>query len=342
MMINNSDDVYKALKQRLGSEPRQDIWEELLEDDYVSMAVQDNSISEALNRYKVLQKRRLPQRKPKPREEIQMEPPDERLKYLSEVLAWDAGKLSWVVDFRNIELNGKLLQPDEIKGWIERTAKNDQDNNSYGVSYLLTVLTAHTPKLSLNSQGEMIPDSLFPVGGENKIVSIENKILSYVIPGDTFQYALPVTRGGTLEKLYEIRKSLSSRYSWQEAETTTFILTGITPLLSLAISQWQWNLVYPALSTITLTVNPRLSPKGVADIYTRNRNNFIGKQKRNRPMERKHLELALFYHAHEGMKGTEMKKLWNEQHPEYKPYEQIANFDRDARHAYLRLIGKED
>ena len=166
------------------------------------------------------------------------------------------------------------------------------------------------------------------------------KLLSYAVLGDKWTYSVPVAGGSILEELQRLSRYLVTKYTWQEYQATTFILTGLSPLLPLAHTVLHRLSLYPALNTITIKVNPRLSPDELKGIYARARHHLMAEgQKRNRPMTTKHLELAVFYHPHQGVKGAELMSAWNKEHPEHKPYYQVTNFERDAKHARNRLVG---
>jgi hypothetical protein len=270
---------------------------------------------------------------------VHEEPPDERLKYLSEILALDAAKELSVINFRHDVLNNQLLAPDKVKAWIEDIANKEQSNNPSIGRMELTIQRPPGIKLRPTNRG-LIPEPPLVIDKAGMITGASWELLYYSVPGDKWQYSVFVPWGGILEKLKGISEDLHKQYTWQKAQATNFVLTGAIPLLSLCYSTLSFSSPYFALSTITMKVSPHLSPKEVARIYARARNSLIKfyGHERNRPMSKKHLELAVFYHTHQGMKGAEMMSAWNKEHPEYKRYDQVTHFARDAKHAHDRLV----
>ncbi len=306
-MLTTEQSVYQELTHKLGRAPRQDIWQELVEDAFVEDAIVTEDLSPVLKRYKELNNESPPLKSKE--KNAHQELPDIRLKYLSEILAYDAAKEPPVIDFRRDVLHDQLLSPDDVKNWMEDTARKAQGDN---------------------------PDK------EGMITGKRVELLSYAVQGDKWTYYVPIARDGILERLKRLSGYLARRYTWQEPQATTFVLTGLIPLLPLAQTTIHFQSFYPALNTMTIKLNPRLSPDEVAGIYTRARHHLMAKgQKRNRPMTKKHLELGVFYHTHQGMKGAEMMSIWNKEHPG-DTYFQVANFDRDVKHAHDRLVGREN
>src|SRR5690606_8144389 len=58
-------------------------------------------------------------------EETRTVPPDERLRYLADILAVEAARLPEVVRFRETYLGGRLLPFEEVEDWIKRTQAAD-------------------------------------------------------------------------------------------------------------------------------------------------------------------------------------------------------------------------
>lgn len=333
--LKSKQDVYQALKAKLGHEPREDIWEELVTDRYVAEAIQDGNINGLLERYK-RQEERYPTSRKRGRE-IYTEPPDERLMYSSKVLAWDASQEQPVIDFRQEVLGGKLLSLDQIGPWVEDLAAREKGNI---ISYI-TVRLPNGIEVRLMPREWLLQPPL--VIEREKWLKLKKEFLSYGVYSMTHKKwvpsSIPVPEGGTLERLFNLSKYLGSKYSWGEAEATMFIVTGSTPLLLLAQSTPRWRRYAPI--TVTMELSLHLSPKKVVAIYGKVKKKVLSLyypgHKRDRLMSKKHLELAVFYHQHRGKKGAEMMSLWNKEHEEHK-YDTLTNFLRDARHAHDRLV----
>jgi len=333
--LRTEQDISQALKAKLGHEPREDIWEELITDRYVAEAIQDGNINGLLERYK-LQEERYP-RSRKRGGEIYIEPPDERLMYSSKVLAWDASQEQPIIDFRQEVLGGKLLSPGQIGAWVEDLASREKADS---ISYITVRLPKGIEVKQMPTEWLVEPPLVIE---RQKWLGLKKEVLSYGVYSMTDKKwvpsSIPVPEGGTLERLFNLSKYLGSRYSWGEAEATMFIVTGLTPLLPLAQSTPRWRRYAPI--TVTMELSLHLSPKKVAAIYGKVKKKVLSfyypGHKRDRPMSKKHLELAIFYHQHPGKKGAEMMPLWNKEHEEHK-YDILTNFLRDARHAHDRLI----
>jgi hypothetical protein len=307
ILIKTEQDVYEALKKRNGREPDHQIWNYLKENFYVHEAIEapdsETGMRAVFKGYDDLAKLRSLQRKSRQQDRnVHRELPDERLKYLSKILAWDAAQELAVIDFRRELLGGQLLSPDKIKDWIVSMASK-----------------------------------------EGMTIEVVMELLYYGVPDDKWQYSIPVAKGGVLERLRELSKYLGSKYNWQEAQATTFVISGLIPLLPLAQSTLNLNRrsLYPAHDTVTIKLSPHLSPKEVANIYSKARRKLMTNgQKRNRPITKKHLELAVFYHTHQGMKWAEIKNLWNKEYTKYRYTGLgVTNFARDAKYARDRLLG---
>ena len=311
-MTKDEQWVYDALKHKIGKKPRQNIWDELLDSGYVNEAKMDGDLRAVVEHYYKQDKRYPVVRPHKPRKKKEYEEsPDSRLDHLSEIMAWDAERNQEVVNFRKDVLRGKLLSPDKIQEWVEGMQRNERGDDPS--------TARHEGSVERLSYG---------------VVDKNKKWL---------KASVPVARGGILEKLKGISDSLHSRHGWKEVQATLFILTGLKPRITTAYSTSSPHPSYPALNTVTITVSAHLSPKQVAGVYARARSELLGNvPRRNRPMTKKHLELAVFYHKHKGMKGSEMMTIWNKEHEGYKPYMWLAHFDRDAKHAHDRLVGSVD
>jgi len=311
-VLRNKQWVYDGLKHEIGREPRQNIWNELVDSQYVSQAQKDDDLREVIEHYRTQDKRYPPvrPRRTQKRKEYD-ELPDSRLEHLSEIMAWDAAGNPDVIDFRKVVLHDEFLSPDKIQEWIEEMERNERGDDTSRVRH----------------EGQ-------------------DEGLSYAWRDKQKQWqkaSVPVTKGGVLEKLKGISDRLQSRHGWQKGQPVVFILTGLKPRLNIAHSTSYLHPFYPALNTVTITVSPHLSPKQVAGIYIRASSKLLNNvRRRNRAITKKHLELAVFYHKHKGMKGAEMMRIWNKEHEGregYKPYSGLSHFDRDAKHAHDRLVG---
>lgn len=372
-MIMNNESVYGGLKKHLGREPREEIWDELVRDGYVNEAISDGDISGVLNRYQNQDERYPIHRSQKKQHNgVYEEPPDEWLKSLSEILAWDAAQEPKVKSFRHDVLNDCLLAPDEVTAWMKEL--NSKEGGTAGSTHIIA-------RLSPGTRG-VLPGLFYgkPVsfGEEGEVLSMYIDILPYSVPGSQIIGHVGVKTGAVSERLKKISESLHVRYTWPQSQAVGFVLTGKFPLLLLARTRYlhidrslysavsidvasnppnvtfepNWSTLaepnvaacYPSLITMSIEVSPHLSPKDVARLYSNSKANLLNSQnvrskKRYRPMTKKHLELAVFYHKHREMKGNDLMIAWNKDHQQYEPYIHVTNLIRDAKYAHQRLTG---
>ena len=102
---------------------------------------------------------------------------------------------------------------------------------------------------------------------------------------------------------------------------------------------------YAALSRLRLEVDPRLTPKEVGQLYNRWRARFM--QGRDRPMDEKHLALAVFTERtrHDGAPWSELRETWNAEQlgwafaVDEDPF--AKRFALECRTAWSRVTGEK-
>ena len=160
--------------------------------------------------------------------------------------------------------------------------------------------------------------------------------LAYATADGKAHRSMPTAADGVLEELRLLSVQLARQFLWAESQATLFVLTGGVPLVNLVGTRVQFRAKLPVLSRITLTIDPTLSPREVADHYARVRRRFTGR--RHREITGKHLRLALF--AADKTKGSSSKQrmaCWNDEHPQWS-YSRVTNFARDCAQARRRLL----
>lgn len=271
-------------------------------------------------------------------EETKTVPPDERLRYLADILAVEAARLPEVVRFREKYLGGRLLAFEEVEDWIKRTLEADGPGSVWFTIALRTDQVVKGdgpfPRLRdvLNSLARL-PDREL----DRFVSSKSREILEYAVPTDPYVRRVPIQHDGVLYRLKQVAHFLEGQYGWSEAHGVVFTLTGLTPPIPKARVTTSVSLVRPH-GRITLELDPRLSSDEVRDLYARARNEVF--KGRDRPMSKKHLELALFLVKNPNHTWREMCELWNKEYPEWA-YSVWQNFSRDARAAYRRLTGRD-
>lgn len=258
--------------------------------------------------------------------------PDRRLAVLSEILAIEAGRLPAVQKFRDEVLRGKLLQPDEVPGWIEaRTAEE-------GPPTLFVSLRVAAPADTVPTGPDFhsyveFARRVIADGGKPVQVSTSRETIAFMTP-DGWVKRVFIAYGGTLWRLKDAAQKVTRNVPWSEPRAVHFILTGETPMLPRA----RITITMPGLQPprVTLSVDPRVSPQEVANLYRQARREVYGGT--DRAISEKHLQLALFLAGKRGESLTwqAMMEDWNQLHPEWA-YNNYRLFARDAAEAWRRV-----
>ena len=177
--------------------------------------------------------------------------------------------------------------------------------------------------------------------------------LEYAVPDDDWVRRISTTTGGVLEELRRLSEKLASRYGWQPALATVFVLTGHIPEVATIISKIQSHLIktntlklaskelrVPAIPKICLTIDPSATPEEVGDYYRKVRRKILG-NRRYKKLSDKHLYLALLKAGlPKGESCASQMSRWNKGHPNWR-YEHYSNFVRDCRRSLHRLLMRE-
>jgi hypothetical protein len=221
------------------------------------------------------------------------------------LLAAEAAQDDDVVAFRRQELRGRFIKPERLAAWIERHAEPATD--------LITVAVDRPDKPLVHSR----------------------RVLEYAAPPSAFVQHHPVAVNSTLDRLRALSASLANRYAWQPAQASTFVLTGLVPILAPIRVDTTIRYPVPAASRITLDVDPTVTPREVAERYAAARKRML--PGRSRRMSEKHLRLAIYAATHSEGTWAERMRGWNDAHPDER-YSQSANFQRDAAKGMKRLL----
>jgi hypothetical protein len=165
--------------------------------------------------------------------------------------------------------------------------------------------------------------------------------LEYGVPGGNDVRRVPVRARTVLDRLRLASLTLAKHYSWTEPQATLFLLTGITPLIRSVRATILENPAAPALSRITLEIDPSVAPRELAEMYATVRAQFISG--RHRDLGEKHTELALQKMSGAAQAGTWASRMaaWNAEHPEWA-YTEVANYAHDTLQARRRLLGTDE
>jgi hypothetical protein len=157
---------------------------------------------------------------------------------------------------------------------------------------------------------------------------------------------IPTTQGSPLEHLRSLSHALANQYRWSLAQAAVFVLTGRAPILVPICGHVRANGEIPALTRISMEIDPATSPQAVVLQYRYLRAQHFGPRKQMRDLEEKHLALALV----SGMTSehhptwAEAMSTWNHTHESTHPdwlYMNPWNFSRDCLQAFRRLTGRD-
>jgi hypothetical protein len=253
-----------------------------------------------------------------------------RVDAVSVLLAGDAREQKGVQAFRNDALANGLLSLEEVEGWILHQAERDGPHTRW-----LRVPIPEGHKVSV-ARGYLVPTPAISVSDNHPAEWASPQYLAYGVPTDRWLRRIPVARDGVLGRLHVLSRSLAHRYGWQESQAALFVLTDIVPLVSHLRTGFSLKAPFRALSRVTLTIDPALSPREVADAYGKVRHQILGS--RFRHLNEEHTQLALFIAERpEGETWKQRLEAWNEAHPE-SSYTTESNFARDCIQAQRRLI----
>jgi len=250
---------------------------------------------------------------------------------LSRSMADAAAKDPLVEGFRREFLGERLLAPEEVEPWIKRLAEAEGEPTSW-----LTIPLPEGHRLVPSpADGIYVEPSLrlrqipFPSG---PLI----RVLDYGVPDNDWRRCVPVTQGGTLDRLRTLSQELTQRYDWREAAATLFVLTGGTPLSSPLEMSVNATTSPFKRRIVTLEIDPMLSPREVARNYSEIRRRLTS-GRRQRGLGEKHLTLAgMIAGASEEPWATRLQR-WNKAHPKWK-YLQESNFRRDCLKARERIL----
>jgi len=148
-----------------------------------------------------------------------------RVEVVSKLLAAIARTDPDVKAFRDKFLAGGILKREEVPNWIEENREKGRFRNAVILSLPRDVRfewrgQRHS-KVPMSALRDARMEDYAPTD-----------FVEYAKPGDRFVHMLPVGRDGTLRRLVDLANALAARFSWQEAQATTFVLTDLPPLIS--------------------------------------------------------------------------------------------------------------
>ena len=319
--------VYELLTRALGRPPHPALWDHALRarwiDDVRAEVASGVSIKEVVRslakRYKDMEHVAAEMARPSPRAPTEARiGPDHRAQALARILAADASRLREVRWFRRQRLHGRVVELSRVPEWILRRRRR----------------SAPQVFKTVPTDAAAMPEA---AGGR----SWQVRTLSYLTGQDPFPRVVALGATGTLVELKTIASHLVVRYSWTEAEATTFVLTGLPPALPLVRGTINVRSPWLAASTISLEVHPSTTPAALAGAYRAIRPEAVAPKRRYRKLKEPHRgDLAAFCaENNDGRSWARMMQTWNAHDPAHR-YHDVRRFTRDAREAYEMIAGE--
>lgn len=251
---------------------------------------------------------------------------------LSEVVAAVADMDVDVLAFRSKVLADKTMSWEEAEAWVkEREA--EQGNPTRWITCALPT-SGLEEAVTYNALLERS--------------SVEGRLLRYLSPGRDSEALVATVAGGVLERLRRLSVGLSQAHAWTEAQATVFVLTGLTPTVSMIRTTDRGTNVRHGTwcawsEIITLKVNPAVSVEELASTYRAARHRYGQRRTsgsyRIRTQSLKHLRLASFVaRRRPSAAWAVLMQEWNQRCDPGQEYPHVSNFRRDAALAQERLL----
>lgn len=214
------------------------------------------------------------------------------------------------------------------------------------IAFRREVLEDQLPTYALDSSREgveeWIPRQIERERPQLAAIAGEPPLLTYIkVIGHELE-TTPVAPGGVLDRLRVLGDRLAARYRWAPHAATAFALSGdVIPTIEVLTATIQPNHDVPALTRITLAVDPAATPAAVARAYEQARGRIA--EKRARELHPKTYFLAAFAAERTPQESLERQiEEWNRLIPDakwgYTYDEQRYNFERDRDSALERLV----
>ena len=335
MLSCGYDDIRAALAHRLGHDPKEEIWDRLVDEAHVQEVwldiVEIDYLEEKYRQFahypEVMVQTTRSATDPGPRQI--------RLQILSDLAAKQAATEKIVITFRQQHLTKRLLKSEEVVEWIERQAAEEGRASRY-----LRVPIPDRHEL-ITRNGRVFVEPMISISEAPSASHVGMELLSYAAPGDQWVRRIPVKHGGMLDRLRVVSEYLARRFTWQEVQASTFVLTGLSPIMSSLRGEIRVALSQPISSRISMEIDPTLTPEEVAKQYKKLRASLVGA--RYRSMSEKHLRLAEFYEGQkpEGTTWAALMDKWNTSQDRGWEYDRFESFARDCKQAWHRLMGRD-
>lgn len=151
----------------------------------------------------------------------------------------------------------------------------------------------------------------------------------------------PVTDAPALIALARLSEDIARRVPWSDAQTTVFLLTGMSPLIrQVQFRRSTLNLNWPALDRLELSISAHATDHELAAFFQAERASAVARARRQRALSEQDLALAIFGTLPQGRDGTPAERMaaWNAAHPQWA-YRETGDFLYELERAHWRLLG---
>ena len=264
----------------------------------------------------------------------------------SSLVAYEAGTMKDVEDFRRDVLKSKLLDVGQIVAWIKYTQKKD----GKPTRWLDGIELPADAKVGM-IDGKLQVDSFLVT----EAIKIKGFSLKYWEPEENMSASVYVTLEGILDRLRILSIKLADwNKCWTQEQAATFILTGQTPWVEFIeiTAIVHPNNQHVMANKLLLSIDPRSSVDDVTSAFKWGRRQFFGDTGKSRTSEKNQM-LTLFYaknwvYSANKRSRRELVVEWNKICDEisgwnnhrtisdwkYDPNTGLGNFQRDAKSAY--------
>jgi len=329
MPYKDEDEIRLALGERLKGPVDDWVWGILVKRGYVRLVLDDKEGLIELKRLYLRHERLGIQEREALNEASTRDPgqpakagemwPDRRFQVVSQLLAKEADQDGRVRRFRGKHVPKGLLTRNKVAAWIAQKAREDAGRGPSGQWLKFYLPQGHKVRASPRGMGlDVVPPlTLGALAGG----AAGKEFLAWADEGATVPTHTNITIGGVLHELQALGKELARLYGWQEAQATTYVLTGIAPLVSplrYGVS-YSVGIDYRPRARITLNIDPEVSPAEVLRVYSQVRQS-VRSGKRNYPMGEKILTLMEFTSRHRRWwrKWKYILERWNMEYPKWK------------------------
>ena len=327
-------EVRTEVEASIGSPVDDDIWKVLVAGKHVNDVVQGGApvdgLVDKIRAISDYRKDALKRPPTAPREPRAWIPSDVRSRALTEILAIEAARELAVHTFRIEVLQNRLLKDTAAaQRWIKKQTRSDGP----------PTILAHVPVTGHPTSLERA--SKMPVmSADEALAAGYGPQLTFVQLNLRWAMDIRIALQGVLGRLKAVGSVLSRTCGWDESDSVLFILTGTVPdtrRASLSRTYgWQSR---RRLDEFHIRSQRGVTPREIEALFATARAGPKGT--RQRDISEIKARLAAFAAArNDGRKWIDVMTEWNREESDHE-YKLVRNFLRDARSAYLWLMGTD-